>query len=352
MLTLDHLRQIMRHASHARLAEYLPPLNDVMARFDIHTVGRAAAFLAQLVHESGEFRFMEELWGPTEAQKRHEPQSSLARRLGNTKPGDGKRFKGRGPIQITGRDNCKRYGAPMQRDLVAEPQLAATPQVGFTTAALFGQKNGLNALADAGDFRAITQRINGNQNGAAERERFCRRALEVLRDDFSAQAAPDAERPEVPAEEFPRNAEAVRQKQGEAPAPGAKKPRRKARTAGPARVLNARPDTMDFRDVMYVPMLLEVPTQTRRVESRYRLSPSRLPTRTQLCIKEIEEQPNIDAYPQTAALNATFRPWSLFNRHEGGADKFLDYLEGSSCIHTRTGFEPYGSTSSWASGSA
>ena len=251
MLTLDHLTQIMRHASHARLAQYLPALNAVMDRFSIVTVGRASAFVAQLAHESGEFQFMEELWGPTAAQKRYEPVSDLARRLGNTQAGDGKRFKGRGPIQVTGRANYQRYGALIGKDLVATPQLAATPEVGFATAALFWQKNGLNQLADAGDFKGITQRINGGQNGAADRERFFALAQEVLKDAFPATAPAGAAAEPTGGEAFPRGAEAVREETGSAANP---------KVVSKSRVLDARRDTMDFRDVMYVPSLVEVPT--------------------------------------------------------------------------------------------
>jgi predicted chitinase len=86
------------HGRRPRNAELLPFLSDAMAEFGIEAPARAAAFLAQLAHESGQFRFMEELWGPTEAQRRYEPVTSLSKTLGNTEAGDGKRFKGRGPI--------------------------------------------------------------------------------------------------------------------------------------------------------------------------------------------------------------------------------------------------------------
>jgi predicted chitinase len=262
MLTLVHLTRIMRHASHARLAEFLPALNEVMQTFEIDTRVRASAFLAQLAHESGEFQFMEELWGPTAAQKRYEPVSDLARRLGNTEPGDGKRFKGRGPIQITGRDNYKRYGALVGKDLVSEPQLAATPAVGFTIAALYWSKNGLSELADVDNFQAITQKINGGQNGAAERARFYSVAQEVLKDAFPARASSERARAAVePAEDFPRGAEAVRESAGKPST--LHEPRGNGKSHSPAaahRVLDARPDTMDFRDIMYVPTLVEVPT--------------------------------------------------------------------------------------------
>ena len=108
MITQDHLEQIMLQASRKRLAAFAGRSGQAMQRFGIdRNVRRAAAFIAQLAHESGQFRFMEELWGPTEAQKRYEPQSTLARGSGNTEQGDGFRFKGRGPIQVTGRFNYR-----------------------------------------------------------------------------------------------------------------------------------------------------------------------------------------------------------------------------------------------------
>ena len=72
-------------------------LNAAVNEADAGTPLRAAMFLAQLAHESGQFRYMEEIWGPTDAQRRYEPPGALASRLGNTERGDGFRFKGRGP---------------------------------------------------------------------------------------------------------------------------------------------------------------------------------------------------------------------------------------------------------------
>jgi putative chitinase len=140
--------------------------------------------VAQLAHESGEFRFMEEIWGPTDAQRRYEPPTPLAARLGNTQAGDGKRFKGRGPIQITGRFNYKKYGDLLGVDLVDHPELAAQPDWAFATAGLFWKTNGLNELADAEDFVKITKRINGGVNGLADRQMYYERAKTVLADNF------------------------------------------------------------------------------------------------------------------------------------------------------------------------
>ncbi len=197
MLTDIDLGQIMRNAAPAKRLKFLDPLNDAMRKYGIDNLPRAAAFIAQLAHESGEFRFMEELWGPTAAQSRYEPASDLAKRLGNTQAGDGKRFRGRGPIQITGRFNYKKYGDLLEIDLVAEPDRAATPEIGFSTAGLFWERNGLNALADAGNFEAITQRINGGQNGAAERERYYQLAMRVLAPAFPAAAPASRDLPQA-----------------------------------------------------------------------------------------------------------------------------------------------------------
>lgn len=183
MLTDEQLRAIMPQLSVTKRAELLPFLRTAMAEFAIGTAARTAAFLAQLAHESGQLRFMEEIWGPTAAQKRYEPPSTLATRLGNTEPGDGKRFKGRGPIQITGRANYRRFGGLLGIDLVSEPARAAVPDLAFRIAGLFWAKNGLNELADRSStdaFREITRRINGGLNGLADRERFYEVARAVL----------------------------------------------------------------------------------------------------------------------------------------------------------------------------
>ena len=180
MLSDTQLQQIMPNLAQAKRALYLPALNQAMAACGVSSLLRTAAFVAQLAHESGEFRWMEEIWGPTAAQLGYEPPTAKAARLGNTQPGDGKRFKGRGPIQITGRFNYKRYGDLLAVDLAASPAQAAAPEVAFLTAGLFWKTNGLNELADAQQFVTITRRINGGENGLADRQKYYERAKAVL----------------------------------------------------------------------------------------------------------------------------------------------------------------------------
>ncbi|KQM18373.1 glycoside hydrolase family 19 protein [Novosphingobium sp. Leaf2] len=127
---------------------------------------RLAHFLAQVSHESGGFRYMEEIWGPTAAQKGYEGRADL----GNTQPGDGLRYKGRGPLQLTGRANYRDYGKRLGLDLEGNPALAATPAVGLLIALEYWRSRNLNALADKDDVVGITKRINGGTNGLNDRK--------------------------------------------------------------------------------------------------------------------------------------------------------------------------------------
>lgn len=128
---------------------------------------RLAHFLAQVIHESGGFRYMEEIWGPTAAQKGYEGRKDL----GNTQPGDGPRFKGHGPIQVTGRGNHRTFGRKIGIDLEQHPELAAIPSIGLHIALEYWKDRKLNALADADDVDTITLRINGGLTGISDRRK-------------------------------------------------------------------------------------------------------------------------------------------------------------------------------------
>ncbi|HVG60102.1 MAG TPA: glycoside hydrolase family 19 protein [Hyalangium sp.] len=171
-VSLDQLRAIMPNLSAQKAQEYLPHLNNAMAEAGINTPRQKANFLAQLAHESGQFRYMEEIASGAAYEGRRD--------LGNTQPGDGTRFKGRGPIQLTGRANYQAAGRALGIDLVNNPTAAASPEVGFRTAAWFWNTRGLNNLAEQGNFREVTRRINGGFNGLADRQQYYNRALSVL----------------------------------------------------------------------------------------------------------------------------------------------------------------------------
>jgi predicted chitinase len=171
-----NLQEIMPKLIKEKRDLYLPFLNEAMAKYEINTPLRAAAFLAQIAHESDELKYFEEIWGPTSAQKRYEGRKDL----GNIEPGDGFRYRGRGPIQITGRANYKKYGELLGVDLEGNPDLAAKPEFAFQTAALYWESHDLNDLADVEDLITITKRINGGLNGLAERQRYYEVAKKAL----------------------------------------------------------------------------------------------------------------------------------------------------------------------------
>ncbi len=146
------------------------------AEYGISTSVRQAAWLGQIGHESGGFVYTRELWGPTPAQQRYEGRADL----GNTQPGDGKRFMGRGLIQITGRANYRACGAALGVDLEADPTLLQGDVLAARSACWFWRQKNLNALADAGDFVTLTRRINGGTNGLADRQQRWERAKRAL----------------------------------------------------------------------------------------------------------------------------------------------------------------------------
>ncbi|WP_204127572.1 glycoside hydrolase family 19 protein [Pseudomonas ogarae] len=178
-LTQAQLLCILPNAG-ANAGVFAPVLNTAMGRYQIIGPKRVAAFLAQVGHESGQLRYLRELGNDAYLSKYD--TGRLAARLGNTPEvdGDGQKFRGRGLIQITGRANYRACGEALGLDLVAEPVLLERPQWAAHSAAWFWSSRGLNPLADSGDFDTITQRINGGQNGAADRRALYERALQVL----------------------------------------------------------------------------------------------------------------------------------------------------------------------------
>ena len=170
-MTLDLLRAAV--GCSAALAErYAAPLADACRVFGIDTPQRQAAFLAQIAHESGELHYVRELATGQEYEGRTD--------LGNTQPGDGIKFKGRGLIQLTGRLNYARAGAALILPLVDHPELLEEPVNASRVSGWFWQTHGLNELADAYDFVGCTRRINGGTNGLAQRQQYYERAKSAL----------------------------------------------------------------------------------------------------------------------------------------------------------------------------
>jgi len=133
---------------------------------------RLAHFMGQLSHESGRFAYMEEIASGAAYEGRRD--------LGNTQPGDGRRYKGRGPIQLTGRANYRTVGARLGLDLEGNPELAARPEIGLRIALDYWASRKINQWADADNLNRVTRLINGGTNGLADRVAETDRAKRVL----------------------------------------------------------------------------------------------------------------------------------------------------------------------------
>ena len=129
-----------------------------------------AQFLAQCAHESANFASMEERGSPTYFTKKYEQNPRKARILGNKIKGDGERFKGRGYIQLTGRDNYTRAGAALGLPLAQQPDLAARPDVAAKVAVWYWQNRVAPKIKDFSNTDAVTKKINPASKGLQSRQ--------------------------------------------------------------------------------------------------------------------------------------------------------------------------------------
>lgn len=139
-LTDEQLKAIYPNSTQSNRDKYLPFLNQYMSEFGIDNTDRVAAFLAQIGHESAELRYSEEIASGVAYEGRKD--------LGNTEDGDGKRFKGRGLIQITGRSNYAQISKSFGVDFINNPQLLATPEYAVKSACWWWKNRSLNEKAD------------------------------------------------------------------------------------------------------------------------------------------------------------------------------------------------------------
>ena len=183
--------------------EWIDAINETFDRFDISTPERQACFLGQCAHESGGFTALKEnlnysaegltkVWPKRfpsfdVAQSYHRNPEKIANKVyadrmgnGNEASGDGFKYRGRGLIQLTGKDNYRACGEALGVDLVEEPDLVSTPQYAALSAGWFWDKNKLNQFADANDMTGLTKRINGGTHGLDDRVARTQTAIDVL----------------------------------------------------------------------------------------------------------------------------------------------------------------------------
>ncbi|MEM0962034.1 MAG: chitinase [Bacteroidota bacterium] len=176
-MSLGQLVSIVGQRRATEAQRHLEGLNGAMSTYDIDTPLRRAHFLAQVAHESGGLRWTEELASGDAYEGRDD--------LGNTQPGDGRRFKGRGLIQLTGRFNYRQYTTHHRQNggrenFESRPTQVAEPPFASDVAGWFWDTRNINALADTDDIEAVTRRVNGGLRGIDERRRYLSLAKTAL----------------------------------------------------------------------------------------------------------------------------------------------------------------------------
>jgi putative chitinase len=201
-MTSEELAQALK-LTPAKAEEWIDAINETFDRFEINTPERQACFLGQCAHESAGFTALKEnlnysaegltkVWPKRfpsldAAQPYHRNPEKIANkvyadRMGNGDEGSGEGFKyrGRGLIQLTGKDNYRACGEALGADLVDDPDQVSSPKFAALSAGWFWDKNKLNQYADANDMTTLTKRINGGTHGIEDRIARTQHALDVL----------------------------------------------------------------------------------------------------------------------------------------------------------------------------
>jgi putative chitinase len=202
--TENKLSQIITNNHYVN--EWFEALNTLLPDYDINTVPRVAAFIAQCAHESGGFKMLKEnlnylavtlrkifpKYFPTDElaeQYASQPNKQelianrvYANRMGNgdEASGDGYRYCGRGLIQLTGKQNYQNFADSIEIPVEEVPEFLETFEGAVQSACWFWEANNLNQWADKGDILTLTKRINGGTIGLADREKHYHHALHVF----------------------------------------------------------------------------------------------------------------------------------------------------------------------------
>lgn len=177
MITKEILKKIAPNANDKIISDLEHYFDEYLQKYNINTYLRVCHFLAQCAHESANFRTLEEYASGSAYEGRKD--------LGNVNPGDGKRYKGRGIIQLTGRANYRTYGQRLGIPLEDQPLLALDPKVSVQTACEYWNSKKLSEFADKDDLLTITKRINGGTNGLEDRKAKLAIAKQVIPKTFS-----------------------------------------------------------------------------------------------------------------------------------------------------------------------
>ncbi len=191
----DQMKNILPDVNWGKAQAYIPHIRSILPVYKIDTTLRKAHFLTQLAHESGGLRYNEEnlnysakalkvtfgKYFPTmelAEQYARQPEKIAnrvyANRMGNgdENSGDGWKYKGRGLIQLTGKENYQKFGEAHGIDAVNNPDLLLDPKWALTSAAWYWRKRKINRYADQDDIHMVTKRVNGGTHGLSHRQHY------------------------------------------------------------------------------------------------------------------------------------------------------------------------------------
>lgn len=200
-ITHEQMQQIIPGNQYA--AQWCDALNEILPDYNINTPNRIAGFLAQCAHESAGFtalienlnyrkESLQRVFGKyfandAIAEQYAHKQEAIANRVyanrmgnGNEASGDGFRYCGRGLLQVTGHDNYQAFADSIEMDIAAVPEYLATFEGAVQGSCWFWETNNLNQYADSNDIVTMTKRINGGDNGLADRKKHYEHALKVF----------------------------------------------------------------------------------------------------------------------------------------------------------------------------
>ena len=195
---------------------WVDAMNEVFPKYEINTPERIASFIAQCGHESGGWRVFSEnlnysakaldaIFGKyfkraaRDSEPYHRQPEKIANVVyanrmanGDTASGDGWKYRGRGPIQLTGKANYSAFAEDMDVDVLDNPdRVSEDKEIALMSAIWYWNKNKLNRYADSGDIKTMTKRINGGYIGLEDRIHHWKEALHMLGSDASEHESDD-----------------------------------------------------------------------------------------------------------------------------------------------------------------
>lgn len=202
-LTIEHLQKFLPAGNPDTVAAFFPKLQSAMVKYEINTTRRAAAFFAQICHESSQLNRLEEnlnysadrllavfpkYFTAASAKEYARNPEKIANRVyankggnGGEETGDGWKYRGRGPFQYTLKDNYHFATAELKYNFIADPDAMLKPGPGAFSAALYWERHGLNRLADIDAFEKLTKKINTAGLGMADRLNHWQRIRGILK---------------------------------------------------------------------------------------------------------------------------------------------------------------------------